>query len=262
MLPESPVSPPLVAWGNAWLAGHVGLDEAVDRVEAATGPAVVGPALVGPAEMPGSPAESPAVGPVAGDVPLRAYLAELRSDGLTELRLALPAPGDPLGLSGPPAFNAAAVEAGQAVIAVLSDHCLGLVPSPDLRGSSYVGVRLGVHPSGPVRVDLPSVAEAERELSIAMRSATDALASVDGPAPERPDRLGRLGGELAPGYPGRAHRVSTLATRLDAVLRVADERGLTSGQIAASGEALRELDRAVRRALVAAHHSIFEPVRP
>ncbi|MEU7743019.1 hypothetical protein [Nonomuraea sp. NPDC049158] len=255
MLPESPVSPPLVAWGNAWLAGHVGLDEAVDRVEAAAGPAVVGPA-----EAPGSPAV--AVGPVAGDLPLRAYLAELRSDGLTELRLALPAPGDPLGLSGPPVFNAAAVEAGQAVIAVLSDRCLGLVPSPDLRGSSYVGVRLAVHTSGPVRVDLPSMAEAERELSIAMRSATDALTSVDGPAPERPDRLGRLGGELAPGYPGRAHRVSTLATRLGAVLRVADERGLTSGQIAASGEALRELDRAVRRALVAAHHSIFEPVRP
>ncbi|MCA2227148.1 hypothetical protein [Nonomuraea aurantiaca] len=255
MRPESPVSPPLVAWGNAWLAGHVGLDEAVDRVEAAAGPAVVGPA-----EVPGSPAV--AVGPVVGDVPLRAYFADLRSDGLTELRLALPAPGDPLGLSGPPAFNAAAVEAGQAVIAVLSGRCLGLVPSPDLRGSSYVGVRLAVHTSGPVRLDLPSVAEAERELSIAMRSATEALASVDGPAPERPDRLGRLGGELAPGYPGRAHRVSTLATRLAAVLRVADERGLTSGQLAASGEALRELDRAVRRALVAAHHSIFEPVRP
>ncbi|WP_433513399.1 hypothetical protein ACQP2T_59075 [Nonomuraea sp. CA-143628] len=269
MPPESPVSPPLVAWGNAWLAGHVGLDEAVDRVEAAAGPAVVGPADVSgsPVDVSGSPADvsgSPAgvSGSAAvGDVPLRAYLAGLRSDGLTEFRLALPAPGDPLGLSGPPAFNAAAVEAGQAVIAVLSGHCLGLVPSPDLRGSSYVGVRLAVHPSGPVRVDLPSVAEAERELSIAMRSATDALASVDGPAPERPDRLGRLGGELAPGYPGRAHRVSALATRLGAVLRVADERGLTSGQLAASGEALRELDRAVRRALVAAHHAIFEPVK-
>lgn len=73
---------------------------------------------------------------VVGQVPLRKYLANLRVDGLGELRLALPAPGDPLGLSGPAEFNSAAVDAGQAAIAVLSDRCLGLVPSADLRGSS------------------------------------------------------------------------------------------------------------------------------
>lgn len=196
---------------------------------------------------------------VVGQVPLRKYLANLRFDGLSELRLALPAPGDPLGLSGPAEFNSAAVDAGQAVIAVLPDRRLGLVPSLDLRGSSYVGVLLDVHETGPVRQDLPSVAEAERELSDAVRSATDALASVDGPALSRPDDLG--GGELAPGYPARAHRVSALATRLGAVLRLVDERGLTSGQIATRGAVLRELDRAVRRAIVAAHHAIFEPLR-
>lgn len=196
---------------------------------------------------------------VVGQVPLRKYLANLRVDGLSELRLALPAPGDPLGLSGPAEFNSAAVDAGQAAIAVLPDRRLGLVPSPDLRGSSYVGVRLDVHETGPVRQDLPSVAEAERELSDAVRSATDALAAVDGPARSRPDDLG--GGELAPGYPARAHRVSALATRLGAVLRLVDERGLTSGQIATRGAVLRELDRAVRRAIVAAHHAIFEPLR-
>ncbi|MFC6897137.1 hypothetical protein ACFQGX_17260 [Nonomuraea dietziae] len=115
MRAESPISPPLVAWGNAWLSGHVGLDEAVDQVEKLSGPALV------------------------GSLPLRRYLAELRVDGLSELRLALPAPGDPLGLSGPPAFNAAALEAGEAVIAVLGDRALGLLPSPDVRGSSYAG---------------------------------------------------------------------------------------------------------------------------
>ncbi|MFC4112679.1 hypothetical protein [Nonomuraea zeae] len=237
MRPESAVCPLLVAWGNAWLAGHVGLDEAADHVEAAAGPAV------------------------AGDLPLRKYLANLRSDGLCELRLALPAPGDPLGLSGPASFNAAAVDVGQATVAVLQDRNLGLVPAPDLRGSSYVGVRLDVHDSGPVRHDLPSLSEAERELSDAIRSATEALASVDGPLQERPGRLGLAGGELAPGYPARAHRVSTLATRLAGVLRLAEERGLTSGQLATRAVALRELDRAVRRALVAAHHAIFEPLR-
>jgi hypothetical protein len=197
---------------------------------------------------------------VSGEVPLRKYLANLRGDGLRELRLALPAPGDPLGLSGPPPFNSVAVDAGQAAIAVLPDRCLGLVPTLDLRGSSYVGVRLDVQETGPVRQDLPSVAEAERELSDAMRTATEALTSVDGPALSRPDEAGH-GGELAPGYPGRAHRVSALATRLGAVLRLAEERGLTSGQLAGSAAALRELDRAVRRAVVAAHHAIFEPVR-
>ncbi|MBF8190936.1 hypothetical protein ITP53_35570 [Nonomuraea sp. K274] len=226
----------MVAWGNAWLAGHVGLDEAADHVEAAGGPAV------------------------AGEVPLRKYLANLRGGGLREFRLALPAPGDPLGLSGPASFNAAAVDVGQAAIAVLDDHNLGLVPTVDRRGSSYVGIRLDVHESGPIRHDLPSLAEADRELSDAMRAATETLDSVDGPAQERPERLER-GGELAPGYPARAHRVSTLATRLATVLRVADERGLTSGQVAVRGAALRDLDRAVRRALVAAHHAIFEPIR-
>jgi hypothetical protein len=234
--PESTVCPSLVAWGNAWLSGHVGLDEAADHVEAAGGPVV------------------------AGDVPLRKYLANLRGGGLREVRLALPAPGDPLGLSGPAAFNSAAVDAGQAAIAVLGDRNLGLVPVPDLRGSSYVGVRLEIHDAGPVRHDLPTLSEAERELSDAIRAATEALTSVDGPAQDRPERTPR-GGELAPGYPGRAHRVSALATRLAAVLRLADERGLTSGQVAARATALRELDRAVRRALVAAHHAIFEPVR-
>lgn len=236
MRPESTVCPSLVAWGNAWLSGHVGLDEAADHVEAADGPVV------------------------AGDVPLRKYLANLRGGGLREVRLALPAPGDPLGLSGPAAFNSAAVDAGQAAIAVLDDRNLGLVPVPDLRGSSYVGVRLEIHDAGPVRHDLPTLSEAERELSDAIRAATEALTSVDGPAQDRPERTPR-GGELAPGYPGRAHRVSALATRLAAVLRLADERGLTSGQVAARATALRELDLAVRRALVAAHHAIFEPVR-
>ncbi|MEU8250169.1 hypothetical protein [Nonomuraea sp. NPDC048916] len=237
MRPESPISAILVAWGNAWLSGHAGLDEAADRVENTCGPTVV------------------------DEMPLRAYLAGLRADGLHEFRLALPAPGDPLGLSGPPAFNSAAVDAGQAAIAVFPDRRLGLVPSPDLRGSSYVGVRLTVHDSGPVRPDLPSVAEAEQQLSVAMRAATEALSSVDGPAQVRPDRLAHADGALAPGYPARAHRICALATRLAAVLRLADERGLTSGQIAARGTALRDLDHSIRRAIVAAHHAIFEPVR-
>jgi len=39
------------------------------------------------------------------------------------------------------------------------------------------------------------------------------------------------------------------------VLRAADDRGLTAHQIATRAQALRELDRAVRRARIASHHA-------
>jgi hypothetical protein len=92
-----------------------------------------------------------------------------------------------------------------------------------------------------------------------MRAATDALLGVEGPA-QGHRRVKIVSDGLAPGYPARAHRVAALAARLDAVLRVADDRGLTSGQITARDHALRDLDRAVRRARVAAHHAITELV--
>ncbi|WP_067170983.1 hypothetical protein [Microtetraspora niveoalba] len=234
---DSPISAVLVSWGNAWLGGHVGLDEAVDHVERAGGPQVV--------------AEGP------GESTLRVFLAGLRAEGLGSFRLALPVPGDPLGLAGPPAFNISAIDAGQAAIAVLRGRRLGLVPAPDRRGSSYAGVRWTAVESADSEPYVPSLAEAEQELTGAMRAATEALRGVAGSGSGAPS-LNDVGDTLAPGYPGRAHRVGALAARLSAALRLAGERGLTSGQLSARGEALRELDRAVRRARVAAHHAIVE----
>jgi hypothetical protein len=237
--PDSPISATLVCWGNAWLAGQVGLDEAADRVERQAGPQLVAGDT--------------------GDLPLRGFLADLRIEGMKSLRLALPIAGDPLGLTGPPPFNSAAIEAGQAAIAVLPGRCLGLIPMRDRRGSSYAGVRWSVLGAGTTTPDLPSLAEAEHGLTLAMRAATDALLGVEGPA-QGHRRVKIVSDGLAPGYPARAHRVAALADRLDAVLRVADDRGLTSGQITARDHALRDLDRAVRRARVAAHHAITELV--
>lgn len=237
MHPDSSISATLVAWGNAWLAGHVGLDEAVDRLERAAGPQVVSSEVT--------------------ESPLRRFLADLRVDGMTALRLALPSAGDPLGLTGPPAFTMAAVEAGQAATAVLPGRCLGLVPSADHRGSSYSGILWTAMEAQPTPPDVPGLAEAEHALTTAMRSATDALLSVDGPVAGQPS-IKTLDDGLAPGYPARAHRIAALTARLTSVLRLADERGLTSGQIAVRVQALRELDRAVRRARVAAHHAIIE----
>ncbi|WP_204039318.1 hypothetical protein [Acrocarpospora phusangensis] len=262
MRTDSPISPTLVAWANAWLTGHVGLDEAVDRVERAAGPQLVAvPVDASPATEAGHHPElsAPADLTVAEvtDVPLRGFLADLRADGLTSFRLALPAPGDPLGLTGPPPFTRAALDAGQAAIAVLAGRRLGLVPAADRRGSSYAGVRWTAMPAAPNDADIPQLAEAEHALTLTMRSATDALVGVDGPAQGFPS-LDGADEALAPGYPGRAHRLGALASRLALALRLAEERGLTSGQLTARGQALRDLDRAVRRARVAAHHAIVE----
>jgi hypothetical protein len=269
---DSPISAALVCWGNAWLIGHVGLDEAVDHVERTAGPGLVAldPGLNGRDPLIHDPvvAHDPVIhDPVVPDpsldghaeVPLRAFLADLRVEGLRALRLALPAAGDPLGLTGPPSFNSAAIDAGEAVIAVLPDRCVGLIPAADRRGSSYVGTRWSAARAADTPPDLPSLAEAEHTLTAAMVAATDALMSVDGPRPSHPGSLlTATDGALAPGYPGRAHRVAVLSARLAAALHLANQTGLTSGQIATQSEVLRELDRAVRRARVAAHHAIIE----
>jgi hypothetical protein len=254
----------LVAWGNAWLTGHVGLDEAVDAVEKVAGPQILGAV----------PADGLVTGAVlAADTTLRRGLGDLRVAGMTSLRLALPAPGDPLGLSGPPPFNRAAVNEEAAVIATLSDRAIGLVPVEDRRGSSYVGVRWDVHDAALGEPDVPSLADADHQLTLAMRDATEALLTVDdvaGIPPEIADALadlresGRGDHPLAPGYPPRAHRVAALAGRLAVVVDLArqlDARGLTADQIRRRTEALRLLDGAVRRALVAACNSAFDPVR-
>ncbi|XRQ06990.1 hypothetical protein ACN3XK_62390 [Actinomadura welshii] len=246
------VATALAAWGNAWLTGHVGLDEAVDAVEKDAGPQILG----------GEPAE----------VTLRRGLGDLRVGGMTALRLALPRPGDPLGLTGPPGLNRAAIDAGAAVVAVLDGRAMGLVPAEDRRGSSYVGVRWTTHDASAGSPDVPSLADADRQLTLAMRDATEVLLTVDdfaGVPPEIADALVDLrdpergGHPLAPGYPPRAHRVAALAGRLSLVVELArqmDDRGLGADQMRRRAEALRLLDGAVRRALVAACNSAFDPV--
>lgn len=248
----------LVAWGNAWLTGHVGLDEAVDAVERLSGPHVAT----------GVPGQS-------GEMPLRNGLASLRMSGLSALRLALPAPGDPLGLTGPPTFNTAAIEAKEAVLAAVGGQTLGLIPAEDRRGSSYVGTRWTVHETRSAVADTPLLPEADHRLTLAVREATESLMSVDGPLEWRPEIAEALGalreshhhepvGGLAPGYPARAHRVAALAGRLAVVVDLA--RGSEGATVSAAqgrrrAEALRDLDHAVRRAQVAACNSVLDPVR-
>jgi hypothetical protein len=247
----------LVAWGNAWLSGHVGLDEAVDAIEQVSERHVIT----------GVPGET-------GEVTLRRGLGALRVAGMTALKLALPVPGDLLGLTGPPELNAAALEAGEAVLITLREGPVGLVPGEDRRGSSYVGVRWNVLNARPGVPDVPSLPEADHQLTLALRDATEALATVEDVSDWRPElaealsvvresNRGEPAGGLAPGYPARAHRVAALAGRLTVVVELArkvESEGLTAEQMRRRSEALRLLDHAVRRARVAAHNSAFDPV--
>ncbi|MEV2217258.1 hypothetical protein AB0H86_38540 [Streptomyces sp. NPDC050997] len=272
MLSE-PRSGRLAAWGNALLAGLVSPDDAVL--------AIVGEDAVHRVE--GLPGESVPVG-------LTLALGRLRSLGVAGLRVALPASGHPLGLSGPPEFNARALDAEEAV--VCHGAALGLVPEV-----YEVGPEGDVHAEVvwhvlPVReappADVPSLGEAERELAEALRDATAVLTRLDvagsGPVAEAAVEAYRArvegaarsaslrgggratGGRgrevLAPGYPPRAVRVLELAQRVGLLVSLAYENGhggaVSSAEMGARSEALRPVERTARRAVVAAYNAFVE----
>ncbi|MEE1770374.1 hypothetical protein PUR34_20110 [Streptomyces sp. JV185] len=255
MLSE-PRSGLLAAWGNALLAGLVSPDEAAL--------AIVGEDAVHRVE--GLPGE-------AGPVGLTLALGRLRGLGVTGFRVALPAPGHPLGLSGPPEFNARALEAEEAVVACGAPY--GLVPEvreAGPEGDLHVEV---VWRCLPVReappADVPSLSEAERELAEGLRDATAVLSRLDvagsGPVAEAAVDAYRARAErgrevLAPGYPPRAVRVLELAQRVGLLISVAYENGhggaVSVSEIAARGEALRPVERVARRAQVAAYNAYVE----
>lgn len=221
-------------WLSAWLRGDVSPDELRDAVVAADA------------------AHDVAVGDEPGTTPLVLALGRLRAAGVTAAGLALPAAGDPVGLGGPPAFNAAALEAGEAV--VLTGAALGLVPHR--AGAGVVWQLLPAH-----RRPLGDLGEADRGLRAALPAAADALAALDVARwrPEVADELTdlrRRDGVLAPrGTPARAVELAARAGQALAVVDLAladDGAAVTAYEMAARTAALRPLAAAGRRALVAA----------
>src|SRR4051794_6612010 len=96
---DEPRSGRLAAWGNALIAGLVPPDDAAQKVVRRDGAhRIVGLPAAGAGE---------AEGPVA----LTWGLGRLRALGARGFRVALPVSGHPLGLSGPPEFNGAALDA-------------------------------------------------------------------------------------------------------------------------------------------------------
>jgi hypothetical protein len=246
---DIPRSARLAAWGTAWLQGHASVPEVVRAVTGDDEPHLV---------------ESDEVLPGADDLP--ALLARLGDAGVPALRVVLPVPGDPVGLPGPPPFNAAALEAGECVLTA-GGPAWGAVPDVSEFGSEWEPgwqvtwqlrpvVERRVPPSG-------GLADAERALKEGLLAATDALDRLD-VAALGPDAAARLqllrraeipAGALPAGTPQRNLQVLATAGRLRAVLSLAaqdDGAAVNAWQAGERARTLRELDAVCRHAVVAA----------
>ncbi len=238
----------LAAWGRAWLAGSVSIDQVVDATTAGDAPhhAVGSPGLEG-----------------LDLVPLRELLVLWRRQGGSP-RLVLPAPGDVRGLPGPAGFRSAALEAGEAVVA---GH-LGAVPEvvEHAPSSAPSTVLWRVSATDPVPDDPIDLGEAQYELTTAIRESASTLHATETARWREEFGAGltaaRHAGEcidLPPGHPPRAVTLVAQAERLQAVLDLAatdpvggavDRTGVTD-----RAAALRPLAIAVRRARTAAYNA-------
>lgn len=238
------------SWTRAWRAGLVPYDDIHDEIAGDEEHVV--------ADAPGS----------LTDQSLREALSMMSKLHPDEIRLVLPAAGDPVGLPGPGAFTGAALLAEEGVIA----SRLGFVPEvrdhTSGSGDVFTTVRWQVFelPVAPPGAGGPSAGAAEADLNAALASATAALTRLD-VAQWRPELAGALaalrrpdnGTELPAGYDQRARRLFARASVLDRVLVLADENApggaLNSYEARARDEVLRPLVTACRRALVAACNS-------
>ena len=230
-----PAAARLAWWGTSWLRGHVVTDLLLD--------AVLGPdathVVVG---VPGAD----------GTETLVAGLARLRALGATEVGAAFPAEGDPLGLGGPRTFNAEALEEGEAV--VVAGTGLGLVPQ-------RTGAAIAWRALPAERRQLPDVGDADRELRAALLATANELARLEVAKwrPEVADRLMNLRHreplEAPPGVPARCVDLAQRGLQASDIVELAmedDGGALSSYEIEQRRSALNPLDRAGRRALVAA----------
>ncbi len=223
-----PVSATMAWWATAWLRGHVVTDLLLDALGA-----------------------DERLHRLADGDALPVVLGGWRAAGATGAGLALPIEGDLLGLGGPAALNALALEAGEAV--VCSEAGAALVPevAPET-------VTWQVLPAE--RRQLPDVGEADRDLRRQVLDAANRLAALDVARwrPEAADLFLDRHRHLPAAPPGVPARCVDLAGRAltagDVVdLALADDGGAVSASEARERrDALVPLERAARRALVAA----------
>lgn len=237
-----PRSVRLACWYASWTAGTCSLDDARD--------AVVAPDAAHDVLRLTDPA---GVGGAGEPVPLVLALGMLRARGGRTATPALPVPGDLVGLAGPPAFNANALEAGEAVL--LPGSGLGLVPT--VVGA---GVTWRVSPAAEATA-APDPGEAERALRETLLESSARLADLDVARwrPEAADGLRalRTSGDqpLAPGFGPGPQRLAALARRCLAIVDLAsghDGASVSAYEVAERQGALTMLERVARHALVAA----------
>jgi hypothetical protein len=231
-----PLSARFALWFSAWLAGTTSLDDTRD--------AIVGDDAAH--DVVGVPG-------IDGSTPLIVALGLLRSHRASGAGIALPVPGDLLGLAGPGDFNVDVVEAGEGV--VLDGADLGLVPF-----RAGAGVVWTCH-HAVSRRQVPDPSEADQLLRQALVRTTDALADLDVARwrPEVADELMALRRHADFAFPTamapRAVRLAALATRCRTIVELAledDGGSISAGEVAARRQALAPLDHAARRGLVAA----------
>ena len=248
----------LVAWSNAVALGLASPDLAAAEVVADDPPhRVVG------------------LGPDPVSMPV--LLAMVRRSGQATARLALPVPGDPVGLPATDPVLVPAIEAGE--VAVLPDvtaaasdagdaleAAWGLVPAVEESGVRWTAYRTAGSTPTNGATSLP---DAEQGLAQSLREATAVLDRLDAASWTDQDaddvaalRSGRLDGDgLAPGYPDRAAAVLVRARRLRTIVRLAsrgDGGTLTASAAVQRVAALAPLDRAARHAEMAAYNAVAD----
>jgi len=226
----------LAAWLGSWLRGDSSADDLLAHVDAGHPPAVhVLTAL------PGSDSA----------VPLALALGSVRELGASGATTALPAPGDPVGLRGPTAFNTAAIDAGGAVL--LEAAGLGLVPKA-VGGA----VEWRCHPCAqPPWLD---AGEEGRHLRQSLLDVTAELVALDVASwqPDIPDAVlnvrHRAPAPLPPSVSARDRETvdrALLCRDVVALARATPAGALSAADIRRRDAAIDVLDRAARRAIVA-----------
>lgn len=235
-----PLSATLALWLDAVRAGHVGPDELADAVRGEDPRHLV----VGARD--GATATG-AAGPDGADV-LELVALPVALTG--PLSLALPAPGDPVGLGGPATTNRAALEAGEAVLC----GAVALVPEDDARTIVWRALPAGRAPYVDER-------ETARALRLALGEVTTRLVELDVASwgPEVPDLLMNLRHRppltLPPGVDDRRRETlerAVLCLEIVGLARRDDGGSVTLAEAEARRSALADLDRAARHALVGA----------
>jgi hypothetical protein len=241
----------LAAWSAGVAAGQVSIEAAARSVEAGSNGHLV-------SGLPGLDAE----------VSVGEGLAWVRDARPRAVALLLPTSGSPLGLTGASPLSEAAVIAEAAAVFMTTEGCLGWIPEPDVRGSSYFGVRWRVY-AGSVSIPAPAIEldrildQADRALRRALRSATDTLRGVDLAQWRAEMATGRSAADAAlrppahnfpPRWPPAARALGERSLALWAVLRVAasDPGAASASGAAVRADTLRTLSHVVRETAMTA----------